>query len=35
MPKCSGPTFWTLGWMDPEGLATEVGRRDRRADGGM
>src|SRR5438874_5757599 len=31
MPKCSGPTFCTLGWMDPEGLATEVGRRERRA----
>src|SRR5947209_1214198 len=31
MPKCSGPAAWTLGWMEPEGLATEVGRRCRRA----
>ena len=30
MPKGSGPTVCTLGWMDPEGLATEVGRRWRR-----
>src|SRR5262249_14722697 len=30
MPKCSGWAFWTLGWREPDGLATEVNRTDRR-----
>src|SRR5437667_7966910 len=30
MPKCSGWAFWTLGCSEPDGLATEVKRDDRR-----
>src|SRR5713226_2409502 len=29
MPKCSGPTFWTRGWMTPLGFCRTSWGRDR------